>query len=621
VELAIFAVQARFVKDSVEILSRDKGTKAFIILSAGFSETGAEGKRLESEIAEIIDARGGSLIGPNCIGVLTPGYHGVFAGPIPRFDPLGCDFASGSGATAVFILEKGMSLGLTFSSLFSVGNSARIGVEDVVRHWDESFDPEKSSRIKLLYLENIEKPDLLLRHASSLIRKGCRIAGVKAGCTEAGSRAASSHTGALASPDTAVEALFRKAGIVRCRGREDLVLAAAVFTRPPMLGKSVAVVTHAGGPGVMLTDALSQGGLQVPKIEGPAASELLARLHPGSSVQNPIDFLATGTAEHLGLILDSVETRMPFIDGTAVIFGDPGLFDTTPVMEVLLGKMKACRRPIYPIFPSLITARAAIDYFTARGGAYFSDEVSFARALSNCLATPPPAGEGDPIAVDEGRIRSVVEKARPGYLPPGDVAELLDAAGIDRAEQMETASKEEALSWAARSGGPLAMKVVGPVHKSEIGGVSIGVAGGARVGAEFDRLMALPGAQAVLLQPMLSGRELFVGAKREGRFGHVLLCGLGGIFIEVLKDVSCALAPVGPGEALSMIRSLKGRKIIEGTRGQEGVDEAKFAQAVARVSRLLQAAPEISELDLNPLLGTRARVAAVDARIRVGERS
>lgn len=617
VELAIFAIPARFIKDAVETLARDKGTKAFIILSAGFSETAPEGKELEREISAIIEHHGGVLIGPNCIGILTPHYQGVFAGPIPKFDPFGCDFASGSGATAAFIMEKGVSLGLSFSTMYSVGNSAQIGVEEIVKYWDETFNPDKSSRIKLLYMENIGKPDMLIRHASSLIRKGCRIAAVKAGSTKAGGRAASSHTGALASSDAAVDALFRKAGIARCHGREDLVLTAAIFTHPPVKGKNMVVITHAGGPGVMLTDTLTRGGVKLPKIESSAAAELRARLAPGSSVNNPIDFLATGTAEQLRFIIDTIESRMPSIDAMAVVFGDAGLFDVVPVFQVILDKMKECRLPIFPIFPSVVTGRSSIDFFKAQGRVYFDDEVSFGRALTNIANIPSPIKEGPVIAIDEHRIKKTIEQAGSGFLPPAEVAELLDGAGICRAPQALVKTKEEALSWAQSEGFPVVMKVVGVLHKSEYGGVIVDISDENALEEGFGRLMRIKGATAVLMQPMLSGKELFVGAKREKPFGHMILCGLGGIFVEVLKDVSCALAPVGFDEALSMIRSLKSYKIIKGIRGQEGVDEEEFAKVIVRISRLVQTTPDIKELDLNPLLAHRGRVVTVDARIKL----
>ena len=381
-DMAVIAVAARFCPDIVRTLARDKKTGGFIILSAGFSEESKEGAALEHEIVDIIKSTGGTLIGPNCIGFLNVNYYGVFTEPLPPLSPSGVDFISGSGATAVFIMETAITGGLRFSSVWSVGNSAQTGVEDVLEHLDLTFDPEKSSRIKLLYMESISDPARLLRHASSLIRKGCRIAAIKAGTSEAGSRAASSHTGAMASPDSAVEALFRKAGIVRCSSRSELATVASLFTYRPLTGNRIAVVTHAGGPAVMLTDALSEGGLSVPRISGEAAGRLLARLYPGSSVANPIDFLATGTAEQLGHIIEACENDFEDIDAVAVIFGSPGLFPVDDVYDLLHNKIRTCRKPIYPIMPSVINVKREIAGFAAKGNAMFFDEVLFAKPFA-----------------------------------------------------------------------------------------------------------------------------------------------------------------------------------------------------------------------------------------------
>ena len=336
-DLAILAIAAKYCPDTVETLARDKNTRAFIILSAGFHEESAEGAILENRIVETVNKYEACLIGPNCVGMMNHHHTSVFTTPIPKLDPKGVDFISGSGATAVFIMEASIPKGLTFASVYSVGNSAQLGVEDVLKYLDETYDPETSSPVKLLYIESVNKPDMLLKHASSLIRKGCRIAAIKSGSSAAGSRAASSHTGALASPDVAVESLFRKAGIVRCNGREELATVASIFMHKPLKGKNIAIITHAGGPAVMLTDALSNGGLEIPHLEHP---ELLAKLFPGSSVANPIDFLATGTAEQLGYIIDACENDFNQVDGMAVIFGSPGLFEVYNVYKLLDEKMR-----------------------------------------------------------------------------------------------------------------------------------------------------------------------------------------------------------------------------------------------------------------------------------------
>ena len=277
VDLAILAIAAKYCISVVDFLARQRGTKAFIIISAGFSEENEVGAELEHKLVDILEETGSCLIGPNCIGVINTSYSGCFTLPIPKLDPKGVDFVSGSGATAVYTMESAIPQGLTFNSVYSVGNSAQLGVEDLLEYLDESFDPETSSRVKLLYMESVNKPQMLLKHARSLIRKGCRIAAIKAGYSEAGSRAASSHTGALATPEVAVNALFKKAGIVRCHSREELATLGSLFMHKELTGKNIAIITHAGGAAVMLTDVLSNGGLNVPQIEGPKADELLSQ--------------------------------------------------------------------------------------------------------------------------------------------------------------------------------------------------------------------------------------------------------------------------------------------------------------------------------------------------------
>ena len=393
VDLAIIAIAAKYIPDTVEVLANEKNTKGFIILSAGFSEENEEGAALEKKIVDTINAVDGSLIGPNCIGVMTPEYHGVFTLPIPKLDMNGCDFVSGSGATACFIMEAGIPMGLPFARVFSVGNSAQMGVEEILQYMDETYVEGNSPKVKLLYIENIDKPALLLKHASSLIRKGCRIAAIKAGSSEAGSRAASSHTGALASSDVAVNALFKKAGIVRCHGREELISVASIFMYPELNGQRLAIITHAGGPAVMLTDALSEGGMEIPHIDNDHTEALLELLYPGSSVSNPIDFLATGTAEQLGNIIDFCDRKFDEIDGMAVIFGTPGLFPIYDVYDLLDEKMKSSKKPIYPILPSIFTAADEIKSFIDKGRIIFSDEVVFGKALSRIRQCDPPASQ------------------------------------------------------------------------------------------------------------------------------------------------------------------------------------------------------------------------------------
>ena len=618
-DLAILVVAAKFCPDYVEYLSAEKEVKAFIIISAGFGEETKAGAALEQRILDSCERHGASLIGPNCIGLLNAWHHSVFTKPIPTLNPQGADFISGSGATAVFILESAVTKGLPFNSVWSIGNGKQIGIEDVLQYMDETFDAERDSRVKLLYIENVGNPDKLLFHASSLIRKGCRIAAIKAGSSESGSRAASSHTGAIASSDSAVEALFRKAGIVRCFSREELTTVGCIFTLPPIKGKNFAIVTHAGGPGVMLTDALSKGGMNIPKIEGPAADDLKSQLFPGSSVANPIDILATGTPEHLGIAIDFCEHRFENIDAIFVIFGTPGLVQLYEAYDVLHKKIMECKKPIFPILPSIYTAGPEVSEFLQKGHVNFSDEVTLATALTQIMQTPPPAApEIELFGVDVPRIRTIIDGIKTnGYVSPDIVRQLFASAGIPMVPEMVSDQKATLIEFAQKVGYPVVAKVVGPVHKSDVGGVALNIRTPEHLSLEFERMMKIKDATSIMVQKMLKGTEVFIGAKYEQRFGHVVLCGLGGIFVEVLKAVKSGLAPLSYPEAYSMIHSLRGYKIIKGTRGQRGINEQKYAEIIVRLSTLLRFATEIKEMDINPLLADEKDVVAVDARILI----
>ena len=623
VDCAILCIAAKFCAQTVDVLAKEKGCKGFIIVSAGFSEESHEGAEIEKHIVDTINSVGGSLIGPNCTGFLNVNYAGCFDTPIPPLDPKGVDFITGSGATAVFIKEYGMSNGLKFNSVWAVGNSAQLGIEDVLEHLDETFDPEKSSHVIMLYMEKIGDPQRLLKHSRSLINKGCHIAAIKSGGSAAGSRAASSHTGALATNDAAVDALFRKAGIVRCQNRQELTTVCAVFMHPELKGKRCAVITHAGGPAVMLTDVLSNGGMEVPSLkEHPASPALLEKLFGGSSVGNPIDFLATGTAEQLGYIIDTVENEYTDIDFSVVIFGSPGLFSNKEVYDLLDQKMHTCKKPIFPVLPSIINVKDEINDFIAKGNINFPEECVLGNAICKVYNTPKPQPEHVELpAIDVARIRKTIDRCKDGYMEISDYNELLDAAGISRKKSVEVSKKEDALAFAKEVGCskdvPLVMKVVGPLHKSDVGGVTLGVKDLDTVAKEFDRLIVIPETYAVEMYPMLDGTDVYICAIRDPKFGHQIFFGLGGIFIEVLKDVQSALAPITAAEAKEMLTQLKGYKILEGVRGQEGVNLDLYADQVARVSALVQAAPEIAEMDLNPLLGNPRYVTAVDARIRL----
>ena len=299
-----------------------------------------------------------------------------------------------------------------------------------------------------------------------------------------------------------------------------------------------------------------------------------------------------------------------------VIFGSPGLFEVYDVYDVLDKKMRECKKPIFPVLPSVVNVKKEIDYFIAKGNINFPDEVLFGNALAKIFKTfKPNSVKTTKTSLDLDAIRAIINNAENGYLAPQQVKELLLAAKIPLVNEAVCTTKSGCLSEALKLGFPVVMKVVGPIHKSDVGGIFLNINSVKKLTESFNKIMQIEGAKAVLIQPMKKGMELFIGAKKEGNFGHMVLCGLGGIYIEVLKDINVALAPVSKTEASEMIQNLKSYKIIQGIRNQEGVNENLFAEIVVKVSDLLMAAPEIVELDLNPLLGNSEEIFAVDARI------
>lgn len=614
-DLAILAIPATLCVPTITTLLKEKNTKAIIVLSAGFSEMGAEGKRLEQEMVNLCDAHQATLIGPNCIGVMNPLHQSVFTTPIPKMEWDGATFISSSGATAVFIMESALSKGLTFSSVYSVGNAAQTSVEDVLEYVNETYGGENSPKTVLMYIESIKKPEKFLKNAKELIAKGCRIAAIKSGTSDAGGRAAASHTGAMLNSDMAVDALFRKAGIIRCNGRGELTAVGAVLQHAPLKGKRIAIITHAGGPAVMLTDVLSNGGMDVPHLEDAMMQPLLAELFDGSSTANPIDILATGTAEQLQKTIEFCD-QLEQIDGMAVIFGSPGLFSNADAYDVILKEQSQCKKPIYAILPSILNAKKEMDVFAQKGGVFFDDEAVLGNALAKESRYIAPSTAITQPRVEADKIQSLL-KGITGLVPTNVGFQVLDAIGIQHPLSDIVNTQDAAVKSAEKLGFPLVMKVVGPAHKSDVGGVVLNVTNTEDVRSHFNRLNTITGATGVELCQMESGLEVLIGVKKEPGFGHLITCGLGGIFVEVLKDIQYALAPISKEEALRMIRSLKSYKMIQGVRGKEGINEEVFAEAICKVSDLLTVAPQIEEMDLNPLMGHGNHLSAVDVVIKI----
>jgi acyl-CoA synthetase (NDP forming) len=617
-ELAIIAIPARFVLPTLQELA-DKGVTAVIVMTAGFGEKDEAGKAMEQEMLVMAEKFGIALVGPNCSGFLTPTYKGKFAGIIPTIPGGAVDFISGSGATVDYVMEHASTRGLSFGTVINLGNSIQLGVEDLLEMYDQNYNRE-NNHILMLYMEAIKKPGKLLRHARSLVNKGCALVGIKSGATAAGQRAAESHTGAMATSDTAVDALFRKAGIIRVKSRVEMIDVASVLaaTKGRAGGKRVCVITDAGGPGVMLSDELNRQGMVLPELLQVTRDRLAEILPAESSFVNPIDALPSRSAEQVRDIIRVLsEYERNRIDVITVLLGDSGMSDNTPIYNEISNAMDENPIPVVPMLSSLVSSHEKLAAFVAQGKCFFSDEVAMGWALGKVASWVPP--ELPAIDLDRYDKTAIAESLAggTGALTPVQVSNVLQAAGFLLPKQVEVYNFVDLSEASAHVGFPQVMKVIGPLHKTDVGGVVVGIDDVHSAAKTWSELMEIPDAQGVLIQPMIGGTEVILGACREGDFGHLVMFGLGGIYAEVLKDVSFALAPVCENESQQMIRGIQSFAVIEGVREEPGMDIDLLADCIQRLGCLVNDFPEIGEIDLNPIKGVGSDLFAVDARIIV----
>jgi acyl-CoA synthetase (NDP forming) len=615
-ELAFIAIPGKFVAQALTELA-GLGTKHVIVLSAGFGEVDAKGKLEEQRLAGIASENGMILLGPNCLGVMSPVHAGKFAGLLPDMKAGGIDFISGSGATVDYLIEQAVSRGLAFHTFVTVGNSAQTGIDDVLALYD-AHQQWLDSKYIMLYLENVGNPAKMLHHSRNLAAGGCLLMGIKSGVTEAGSRAAASHTGAMATRDTAVQALFDKSGIIRTRSRQELIdlAMAAVLVRGAYDGRNVAIITDAGGPGVMLADELNRQGFVVPPFR-PETRKLLAEaLPPGAGLGNPVDCLPSRNAAQISRVIEIVRTEeADTLDYIVLVLGDSGLSDNWPIYQAVIQAMDQPSIPLLPSFCTAVSSERTLERFRAAGGCYFEDEVALARALGRLVKRPlvTEPEQGLP-GYHRDRLSDLLHNIK-GPVSAGLTREVLAAAGIPCPAQAEIHSGVELGDVQTIIPFPWAMKVTGPLHKTDVGGVSLGIGDLEAASEAWDRLMAINGATGVLIQQTIEGAEVIMGLSREGDFGHLVAFGLGGIYAEALGDVHFRLAPLSVAEARGMVRSIKGLAIVQGTRGQVGLDLDVLADLLVRVSLIARDVPAIREMDINPVKGRGQDLFAVDARI------
>jgi acetyl coenzyme A synthetase (ADP forming)-like protein len=620
IDLAIVVVPAAQVL-SVARDAAAKGVKAMVVISAGFAEIGPDGRSREAELLTLVRDAGMRMIGPNCMGILNadPGMllNATFA---PVFPPAGrIAFSTQSGALGLAILEYARRVNLGISTFASIGNKADVSSNDLIQYWSDDAKTE----VILLYLESFGNP----RRFGQLAREVGRrkpIVVVKAGRSVSGARAASSHTGALAASDTMVDALFRHAGAIRTASIEEMFDVAMLLDRQPLpAGNRVAILTNAGGPGIIAADACEGYRLHVTPLQERTVTELRAFLPAAAGFNNPIDMLATATADHYARAM-RVLLADANVDAVLAIFIPPLVTAAADVAAAMRDVARTASKPVLATFmgtEGAIPMLAPIPTYRFPEGAI----AALARVVAYADWRNRPRGAVPDFSVEVANARRIVDEllARGGgWLPSADAERLLSAMGIPALQSHAVASETEAIERAAAIGYPVALKAVGDtiLHKSDVGGVKLNLADEESLRRGYRELRDALGSRltGAVVQRMASGGvEMFVGGLQDPAFGPVVFCGSGGVLVELFHDAACRLAPLSDVDATDMLNDVRGIARLRGFRGAAPADEAALKDVVLRVSALLDGCPEIQELDLNPITVFARGVCALDARVRV----
>lgn len=620
VDLAVVAVPAGAV-DTVVDDCLEAGVRGIVVISAGFGETGAEGRARERQLVDRVRAAGARLIGPNCMGLVnTDPAFALNATFSPAYPPAGnVAFSSQSGALGLAILEHAKDLNLGLSSFVSVGNKADVSTNDLMEHWEV----DDRTAVILLYVESFGNPRRFSRIARRVGRRKPIIA-VKAGRSPSGARAAQSHTGALAASDRVVDALFHEAGVIRTDTLEELFEAATLLSHQPLpKGRRVAILTNAGGPGILAADACEARGLTVPRL-APASVEALRTFLPAEAgFSNPVDMIATAPASSYARAIP-ILLADPGIDALVTIFTPPLVTHSDDAARAIADASRGATKPVLAIF---FGAVGVPDILTPIPCYTFPE--SAARALAHAVSYQE--WRGRPIDVSSvpadidaralSRIASAALERGDEWLSPAACQALLAAAGIPVVDTRPASTAADALVAARALGYPVAVKGTGPaiLHKTELHAVQTDVPDDGALLRACERLLSVPGVTGLVVQPMVrDGVEMLVGASLDPTFGPVIVCGAGGTLVELLRDTTCRLAPVTPREAGEMLDELHSVARLRGFRGAAPLDEGALRDVVIRVSALLDLCPDVLELDLNPVIVTATGVHVVDVRVRVG---
>ena len=625
VDLAVVMVPRDRAQAAVEECIA-KGVGGLIVITAGFSETGEEGAALERRLRETVRNAGLRMIGPNCMGVINtdPEVRLDASFSPTRARPGAIGFVSQSGALGVAVLNVAQDLGIGLTQFVSMGNKADVSGNDLLEHWED--DPE--TLVIAMYLESFGNPRRFTEIAKRVTRKK-PILVVKSGRTAEGARAASSHTGAIAGTDVTISAFLDQCGVLRANTIEELFDVARALVRCPLPGGNrTAVVTNAGGPGIMATDACVNLGLRMAELADGTRAALRTFLPPEASVGNPVDMIASATADHYAKTVAAVLDD-PGVDMAMVINVTPILTNPIDVMEAIGAVARERTKPVLAVMMAteefhdrVKTARdlPPVYHFPESAARVMFQLARYAAWRRRPADLPTPEFD-----TDDKEVAKILDAVPDGaYLDPAAAFRVLDLYGIPLAKWRLVQGAEEALAAAREIGYPVVLKAVAPglVHKSDVGAVRIDLRDGAELAQAAEEMATRLSPEAFLVQQMVrGGHEVIFGITTDPRFGPLLMFGLGGKYVEVFQDVRFAITPLDADEAREVVRGIRGFKLLQGVRGEPGADLDLLAEILLRLAQLAQRHPRIRELDLNPFLAgpDRTSAVAVDARIRVGD--
>jgi acetate---CoA ligase (ADP-forming) len=605
IDLAVICLPADAVLDGTRA-ALEHGARAVCVISAGFSEVGPEGRAREEELVALIRSRGARLLGPNCLGLFVAESHldATFA---PRSFPSGeIGFSSQSGALGLALLEQSAARSLGFSSFVSIGNKADLSSNDLLEYWED--DP--ATQVVLLYLESFGNPRHFSRIAARLARTKPVLA-MKSGRTRSGARAAGSHTAALAGSEEAVDALFRQAGVIRALTAEELVDVAAVLSdHPAPRGRRVAVVTNAGGLGILCADACESAGLELPPLAPETSAALADALPREASLGNPIDMLGSATADSYRRTVPAVLAD-PGIDAVIALFVPAATVLATDVWQVL-SDVEESGKPVLPVIVAAESPAGSFQYPESAARA-LGRAVERSEWLRRPVGTVPEL-EGIDRRAAEAVVESALSRSDDSWLEPAEVRGLLRAYGIPFVAEEIAESPPEAGAAAGRIGFPVAVKTAeAGVHKTERGGVALGL----ETKTAVEEAAARIGGPVVVQQMVSGGTELLAGLVQDLTFGPLVAFGPGGVFAELIGEAAFRIAPLTDVDAEELVRRGKTGQLVEGFRGRPPNDAAALTDLLHRLSRLAEDFRSVTELDLNPVLALPEGCVAVDARVRV----